>query len=287
MIRTSGGVADEVDSGTHDAGIGRNGNTYETPFDDGQNHPEGDLDLEPELVVEAIPDETVAVFGRFEAEDQQLQDAIFESCSIRPLTPLGRCVEVAPIMSTYKTAAGVFEEQSFPHETFSYRDPLLAHAEVYSFAKYHLLFKLQQLALQRMIITLRKLDCSVEYAEQELTELIEFVYDNISADQDGEEPMRKLLSQFAAINYTSILHGSFEALVGRGGDFGLDLARKLSRRLLAHGVSGESAEDKFDDRIWNVELQVQQRDREIESLNAQLKDSFVWGRGINKKGRRR
>lgn len=82
--------------------------------------------------------------------------------------------------------------------------------------------------------------------------------------------MRKLLSQFAAINYTSILHGSFEALVGRGGDFGLDLARKLSRRLLVHGVSGESAEDEFDHRIRNVELEVQQRDREIESLNAQL-----------------
>ena len=31
--------------------------------------------------------------------------------------------------------------------------------------------------------------------------------------------MLKLLSQFAAINYTFLLHGSFAELVGQGGDF--------------------------------------------------------------------
>lgn len=181
--------------------------------------------------------------------------------------------------NNYLTAAGIFEEQDPPRETHSYREPLVAHVEIYSFAKYHLLFELQELALQRMIVTLRKLDCSLEYAEQELTEVIEFVYDTIPSDGKDEEPMRKLLFQFAAANYTSILHGSFEALVVRGGDFGLDLARKLSRRLLAHGVSGELAEDEFDHRIQNLEQQLQEKDKEIKSLNTSLSDSFIWGHG--------
>ncbi len=84
----------------------------------------------------------------------------------------------------------------------------------------------------------------MEFAEQELTKAIEYVHDNIPADKGNEEPMRKLLSQFAAANYTALFHGSFEALVTRGGSFTLDLARKLSRRLLAHGVSAGLVEGR-------------------------------------------
>lgn len=164
----------------------------------------------------------------------------------RPLTPLGECVKIGPFKRTNKTAIGDFEEREFPHETFSYREALLAHVEVYHFAKDYLLMELQELALQRMMVTLGKLDCSVKHAEEELTEVVGFVYDNISCDQDGQEPMRKLVSQFVAFHFTSLLHGSFEELVGRGGDFGLDLARKLRQRLVAHEVSGVLAKDKFD-----------------------------------------
>lgn len=130
-----------------------------------------------------------------------------------------------------------------------------------------------------MIITLRKLDCSVTHAEQELVEVTDYVYDNIPADQDEEEPERKLFSQFAAVSFTSWLHGSFEALVGRGGDFGLDLARKLSRRLLAHRASGELADDESDRRIQDLERLVQERDREIRSFDGSLNDWSSWQRG--------
>lgn len=243
--------------------------------------------LEPEPAPEAAWYEPLIEPSHSEADDPDLQDAILESCHTRPLTPLGRCAGVPPAIASYKTAAGVFEGQEFPHKAFSYWEPLLAHVEVYSFAKYHLLPRLQELALQRTIITLRKLDCSVELAEQELAKVIEFVYDNIPADGNREEPMRKLLCQYAAANYTSLLHGSFEALITRGGDFALDLARKLSRRLLAHGASAESVEDELADRIQSLELQVQERDQEIKSLNESLNDTSTWGRGLSKKRRRR
>ncbi|KAK5215065.1 hypothetical protein LTR72_011851, partial [Exophiala xenobiotica] len=242
---------------------------------------------EPQPEVAAVLDDAAAEPDLLETEDPDLQNAIFESCSVRPLTPLGKCAGVPPVMTVHKTAAGVFEDREFPQKAFSYLEPLLTHVDVYSFAKYHLLSGLQELALQRTIVTLRKLDCSVEVAEQELTKAIEFVYDNIPADRGNEEPMRKLFSQFAAANYTSLLHGSFEALITRGGDFALDLARKLSRRLLAHGVSAALVDDEREGRIQNLEHEVQERDREIKALSASLEDTWKWGRGLNKKGKRR
>ncbi|KIW81841.1 hypothetical protein Z517_04867 [Fonsecaea pedrosoi CBS 271.37] len=221
-----------------------------------------------------------------EAEDPELQHAIFKSCSIRPLTPLGKCAGVPPVVTAHKTAAGVFEGLEFPHKDFSYWEPLLTHLDVYSFAKYHLLSELQEIALQRSIITLRKMDCTVEFAEQEVSKAVEFVYANIPADRGNEEPMRKLLSQFAAINYTSLMHGSFEALITRGGDFALDLARKLSRRLLARD-SDALVQDELEDRIRNLEAQLQERDREIQKLNGSLNNASDWDWGISKKGKRR
>lgn len=102
-------------------------------------------------------------------------------------------------------------------------------------AKRDLLPALEDLALQRITQSLRVVDCSVKYAADELSEVTEFVWDNIPASEDHEEPMQNLLSQSAKIYYTSLLHGRFEKLSCRGGEITRDVARKLSRRLSAHG----------------------------------------------------
>lgn len=97
------------------------------------------------------------------------------------------------------------------------------------FAEYHVLPRLERLAVQRMIQTLRNVDCTVEHVAQELSETIKYVYDRTITKGDDKEPMRKLLSQFAAVNYTLHLHGSFEKLIACGGDFTLDLGQKLAQ----------------------------------------------------------
>ena len=97
-----------------------------------------------------------------------------------------------------------------------------------------------------MTQTLRKVDCTVEYAQEELSDVIELVYDHIPVIGSDEEPMGKLLSQYAVINYTSLLAGKFEEVLGRGGEFALALARKLSRRLSAHGAAAEMKSDDVD-----------------------------------------
>ena len=222
-----------------------------------------------------------------EDEDPDLQSAILQSCSTRPLTPLGRCVGLSHIAIMCKTAGGLFEDQDFPYQKYSYQAPMFAHAEVYSFAKYHLLPALQNLALQRMTQTLRSIDCSVDDAEEELSAIIEYVYDNIESNGEDEEPMQKLLSQFAAIHYPALLHGNFEELFSRGGDFTRDVARKLSRRLAAHGVAAETEDDKVGCRIEGLENQVEERDASIRSLTASLNDATAWGRGMYRKGNRK
>ena len=123
-----------------------------------------------------------------EDQDFELQSAFLQSCSVRPLTPLGRCLVMSPIITLRKTEGGMFEDQDFPFRGYSYRAPLFAHAEVYDFTKYHQLSDLQQLALRRMMQALRKMDCSVEHAQEELSDVIEFVYGHVPISESVEEP---------------------------------------------------------------------------------------------------
>lgn len=106
------------------------------PEPDAEAAPEVATD-EPEPEADAVPDEPQPEVGAalddpaaepnpLEAEDPELQNAIFESCSVRPLTPLGRCAGVPPVMTAYKTAAGLFEDREFSMLFFEASLPLQA-----------------------------------------------------------------------------------------------------------------------------------------------------------------
>jgi hypothetical protein len=211
--------------------------------EDGENHEPGTI----EAVAKNIPDSLIwpqtvletpaSSLDHLDGKDPSLQQAILESYSVRPLTPLGKCVGLSPVAVVRNTAGGDFECENFPSSTYSYHEPLMVHAQIYSFAKHHSVLVLRNLALQRMTQTLRKINCSAEHAKEELSEVIAFIYDNVPEDESEEDPMRKLLSHYAAMNYTSLLGGNFQELFTQGGDFTLDLGEKLSRRLSAHGVA--------------------------------------------------
>jgi hypothetical protein len=115
--------------------------------------------------------------------------------------------------------------------------------------------------------------------QEELTEVIEFVYNNVPANESDEDLMRKVLSQFGAMNYTSLLTGKFEELLSQGGDFALSLGRKLSQRLAAHGVAAELEGDDLKQRMQTLKSQLQERDESIRSLKNSLNDTFECGPG--------
>ena len=54
------------------------------------------------------------------------------------------------------------------------------------------------------------------------------------------------------MNYTSLMAGKFEELFTKGGDFTLSLARKLSRRIAAHGVAAELEGDDVEHKPVDI-----------------------------------
>jgi hypothetical protein len=74
----------------------------------------------------------------------------------------------------------------------------------------------------------------------DITPLIEYVYSNTLNHESREEPIRL----FAAIHYADLVTGEFEEFFGRGCDFTLDVARKISRRLAVSGGSTKGLEEE-------------------------------------------
>lgn len=215
-------------------------------------------------------------------DEPGVQSALFESTSERPLTPVASCVGLPPVRIVRRTFAGTFADSQFPYNQFSFTKALVAHAQVYCFADSHLLEPLKNLALQRLSQTLRKVDCEVADASATLTT---YVYENTRSDTD--EPLRKVVSQFGTINYTSLLHGDFEDLISQGGDFTRDVTRKHLRRLCSHrraaGYDGQAA----DEALFQLQSQLSEKDDKIKTLEEELQDANAWSRGLGRRKARR
>ncbi|MCJ1474756.1 hypothetical protein MMC13_003416 [Lambiella insularis] len=285
---------DAVKNAGHDEG-GR-GLPQEEPMVPGSPEPES----EPELAVEEpaadwpeLTDTAIAASPELlparsvdSIDEPQAQSALFESTSERPLTPVGACVGLPPVSFVRQTFAGVFADGHFPYDQYSYTATLLAHAQVYCFADCHFLEPLKNLALQRLSQTLRRVNCEFAAAGDEVARLITYIYENTRSDVP-EEPLRKLISQFATINYTSLLRDDFEDLLSRGGDFTRDVARKLLRRLTSHRHVSEIDGEASDESRHLLQLQLTQKEDEVKRLEEELHDANAWGRGFGrKKGRR-
>ena len=76
------------------------------------------------------------------------------------------------------------------------------------------------------------LDTSEDHIVADLIEFIRYTYD--WEDLGGpEEPVKILVSQFVAINFTDMKGGIFETLLREGGESVVEVADKLDRKLLA------------------------------------------------------
>ena len=91
---------------------------------------------------------------------------------------------------------------------------------------------------------------------------------------------RNLVSQFAAINFDQLVHGEFETSLEQGGDFVLDVNRKVCRHLRS-----------FSSLISPVEEHKRELQDEVESLKAAAQrreddvDPDVWGPFREQSGR--
>ncbi|KAF2148079.1 hypothetical protein K461DRAFT_298175 [Myriangium duriaei CBS 260.36] len=177
---------------------------------------------------EDFPEANVRAVQKFQSNAAHIKEG--------PLTPILQCIgaDLKPALLDRKTAAGAFHDLSLPYANFCYKALLMAHAEVYEFATYHMLEELRFLALQRQQMVLERIDCSLAYAVEDIAELAAYVYAN-TPESTAEPSMRHLVSQFIALNAAALLKDGFNALLTQGGDFVLDLVSKLSRQLRHYG----------------------------------------------------
>lgn len=89
--------------------------------------------------------------------------------------------------------------------------------------------RLEDLALQRLAQLLLKCDTPTDPFFLRFTDAIRLVYDSTPTSKLND-PARELLSQYVALKHT-ILSMSLRALIAEGGDFMIDVTRKLARRI--------------------------------------------------------
>ena len=160
-----------------------------------------------------------------------MQHIIAKSCDERPLTPISSCLTVGLPKEHQTSEAGIFAQDLFPYNSHRYKEVLLAHAHLYTFALHHQIKGLQDLSLQRLTQVLTRIDCRQPHAASEIAALIQHVYRDTLPLICSKDAARKLVSQFAAINFDELVHEDFETLLEDGGDFVLDTSRKVSRHL--------------------------------------------------------
>lgn len=152
----------------------------------------------------------------------------------RPLTPLGECLskyippeDDAPITDEERL-------EDFDPADYDYEDILLAHAKVYALANYKSVDTLRTLALKRLLLALSRIHPiqPASHISLNVVDLASYVYANTDHLVRSEEPLRKLTSQFIALNFAAFqTEPKAVELVAKGGDFVKDIMAKICRRI--------------------------------------------------------
>ena len=124
---------------------------------------------------------------------------------------------------------------SEPRDTFDYQYLLLTHAKIYVLADYMLLPDLQSEALERLKFALQFIGPLSELSNPQasvvpnLVDLTAYVYAHTDKLTSKQEPLRKLISTYIALNFVQFDGERVQGLMEQGGDFVVDLWQKLRR----------------------------------------------------------
>lgn len=154
----------------------------------------------------------------------------------RPLTPLDRYLCHA-LSDDHKTGTeGLESLESFEPAQYDYRETLLSHAKVYALAHYKSINPFKTLALKHLTMTLSRINPiqPESHIASNVIDLISYVYSHTDPLITSEEPLRRLSSQFAALNFPALqATAKMTELMGEGGEFVKDLMTKVGRRLIS------------------------------------------------------
>lgn len=124
--------------------------------------------------------------------------------------------------------------ERFDPTLYDYGVPLLAHAKVYHLAHYKAIDPLRALALHHLLASLWRIDpvdpATGSHNIAGIAELAHYVYENTDHLDNNEEPLRRLVSDFIARNFSALESNSkMVDFLGEGGDVVTDVMRKVSR----------------------------------------------------------
>ncbi|OJJ78080.1 hypothetical protein ASPBRDRAFT_50878 [Aspergillus brasiliensis CBS 101740] len=205
----------------------------------------------------------------------------------RPLTPLSQCLEVGLPADNNRTAAGACTyHQASQNPNDSLAAEIMAHAKVYCFAHRYCVRKLEVFALQRLTKVLITINAETETVFPYLTDAIRVVYDSTPSAGLQDNPARKLLSQYVALNYTLLQSESLDQIIAEGGEFMADVSHKLARRLNMTGVDTQSLERQTDElqrKIYNLNRGLQEQESQLQEFMDQLTECQSLNRGLTRK----
>lgn len=156
----------------------------------------------------------------------------------RPLTPLcqfGLELNSDPNPNMKREVLEMFGLRTFNPAVCDYGDALLAHAKVYSLAQNQEVEALRKLAFQHLLSVLLGIG-AVEPGWRvvvDIIHLLRYVYSHTVPAEDSEEPLQKIVSQFAALNFPALQsRDEMTELIREGGKLTSDLMDKVCKRLV-------------------------------------------------------
>ncbi|OCK78443.1 hypothetical protein K432DRAFT_92432 [Lepidopterella palustris CBS 459.81] len=149
----------------------------------------------------------------------------------RPLTPIPKCLKAGLPTESMRTVAGLVAKKNFKDRGHNAGPSVFVHAKVYSFAHRYFFSELEKLALQRLTQILHLAPCEQTSLFPGLADAIRHIYGTTPGPEIQENPARKLLSQYVAINYTNLSGEKLDKLVSEGGEFMIDVSNKLTRKI--------------------------------------------------------
>ncbi|GAD96293.1 hypothetical protein AOR_1_1188084 [Paecilomyces variotii No. 5] len=192
----------------------------------------------------ARPDNKADIVERGSQSDDKLKG---------PLTPLDKCLQPGLPVKTRPTAAGEFDHLSKGRKEALGME-ILTHAKVYIFAHYFMINGLEHLALQRFTQVLATVnDGEIQCLFPQLAEAIHVVYGGTLKREQHQDPARKLLSQFIALRHDLFSCEDFYVLLAQGGEFSIDVTRKLVRRIASADDVHKSLSERLSENTERLQ----------------------------------
>ena len=117
---------------------------------------------------------------------------------------------------------------------------------------------------------LANIDCAVPNAVDELSDLVEYVYNDTDGGRNDMDRMRQLVSRFCAMKYRFLFRGRFKELVCQGGDFTRDVLKGLSTYLGQQRRMTTLRADEVNRLVSSLNTGLVQRNEIIGVLQNQL-----------------